>query len=78
MDEKGKPGFGFWPAVTLLVMVEVYSLSTGPAVWIMHRAGEPEWLGTAIEVAYAPLESLADYSPAFMKCARWYINLWTP
>jgi hypothetical protein len=46
--------------VLLLVLAAGYPLSIGPMAMIYGMAGQPEWIGSAIDVAYSPLGLLPE------------------
>ncbi|HEY3963508.1 MAG TPA: hypothetical protein VGM05_03060 [Planctomycetaceae bacterium] len=68
MTDRKKPGWAFWTALGLAVLLVGYPLSFGPACW-MH-----EWKGigeAGIPIAYYPIIWLAKHSE-FGDLINWY------
>jgi hypothetical protein len=64
--------------ITALVILG-YPLSVGPAAWVAGNSWCPPWLEHSLEVAYFPLEWLAENSPAWLReaiygYAEWWIR----
>ena len=63
MTDRKKPGVAFWATALTVGLLVVYPLSNGPMRYAYAKAGEPYWFGVVIDVIYAPLWWLFNYTP---------------
>ena len=65
-----------WIAAGLVLALVGYVVSYGPANWFVWTYRDP-WVARAVEVAYWPLDMLAQHGPAgIARGLRWYVGLW--
>jgi hypothetical protein len=72
-ETRARRSYGFWLAVALMLALVLYTLSVGPAVYLVERTG------TGLEAArtvYAPLVWLANVSPEARQLLGKYERLW--
>ena len=75
-----KSGRGWWALAGVVVVVSttvIYPLSIGPAVLIDELTGHPEWMGSFLEVFYAPLRFFIELLPSWaIRCYGEYLMWW--
>jgi len=67
--------------VGLIVIVALYVLSIGPAVYLFEVSGGPEWLGETFGVIYAPITWMCpapDHCGPLSDYVEWWSNLADP
>jgi len=70
-----KPGVAFWAAVVAFLLLVVYPLSRGPAIWLLWHNRLPSSAIAPLDFLYAPLYK----SPKPIQDAvDRYDNLWRP
>ncbi|MAE62295.1 MAG: hypothetical protein CMJ49_13180 [Planctomycetaceae bacterium] len=68
-----------WSMLALVVVVALYVLSIGPAVWCYITFDLYDSLiGASIEAFYWPLEQMGYRSETFSQFLDWYAELWRP
>jgi hypothetical protein len=79
MNDRAEDERGGGPAVLAvagLLLLILYPLSLGPAVWLDRRYDLPNFIEDPLEAMYAPLEWLADVCEPIDDGFDWYIDLW--
>jgi hypothetical protein len=71
-ETRARRSYWYWLAVALVLAPVLYTLSAGPAVYLVERTGTGD---DAARVVYAPLEWLAENTP-LRGLLVWYIDLW--
>ncbi len=74
-NDRRKPGVAFWGTVVAVVTV-AYPLSIGPAIWLSHRLGNPQWIMNVTEAIYGPLIWLAVQSGWVGNFYLMYVEWW--
>jgi hypothetical protein len=82
MDDKAtKRGGGAVAIVLVAVLVllpMLYVLSVGPVAWMITGGRiDPSWK-PAVDVAYTPLEWVAEHVPVVGPAIQGYVELWVP
>ena len=83
-DEVSASRWGHWAlfaCVGLIVIVALYVLSIGPAVYLFEVSGEPEWLGDMFSVIYRPIEWLlfgTESRELLESYIQWWADLASP
>jgi hypothetical protein len=76
MTDRKKPGVAFWATVVAVVVVLVlYPLSWGPALWLQGSGYWPERL-IWVDHVYDPLRLLLEHSPEPVDDAATHYLLW--
>ena len=71
-----KPGVVVWVTVMVVVLI-VYVLSAGPALWIVSQDWSPDWALQVFNVLHFPVGYLDDHGPQPVRQAiDWYADLW--
>jgi hypothetical protein len=60
--ERKKPGVAFWATVVVGMLIG-YPLSLGPACWLYHKAGGPDWFYYLIQIIWDPLYWVIAHTP---------------
>ncbi len=76
MTSRKHPSVAFWATVVVVVVLVVYPLSMGPALYVSARLPDPEAGIEIVWPVYRPLDSLAKHSPRLRNLMRWYVSLW--
>jgi hypothetical protein len=71
-ETQARRSYGFWVAVALPLALLLYTLSVGPAAYVVVRTGKGMEMGRLV---YAPLVWLADNTP-LRKPLEWYAQQW--
>jgi hypothetical protein len=68
-----------WAKRTLAAVIGapvLYVLRIGPAAWITHALGEPQWAGAIYMRLYGPINLFYQFGPKiFGKVLDWYTGL---
>jgi hypothetical protein len=64
-----------WTGLALIVVLVLYPLSSGPATWIVVKAGTPSWLMKPLGWLYAPIHAGVDHGPDWLQVAfsDWHV-----
>jgi hypothetical protein len=72
-----------WTLAAVVGMPVLYFLSVGPALWLSDRLypsvlsdEQSNDLMTVVDITFAPLEWLSEWSPQFSELYASYISIW--
>jgi hypothetical protein len=77
-DDPKKRSRGWIGRALLVILIPVlYPLSTGPALWLAYKSGDPEnW--TRFAKVYKPIGWFRERSTTVKRVVDWYTELWLP
>ena len=77
-DEPKQRSRAWIPWMLLAILIPIlYPLSTGPALWLAYKSGNPEsW--HIFATVYKPIGWLRERSPTVKAVVDWYTDRWLP
>jgi hypothetical protein len=76
MTDRKKPGVGFWTTVVaVVVLILLYPLSLGPAIWLTARGYFRE---SVVQSIYRPFLVSAEYVEIVESAVTWWGSLGVP
>jgi hypothetical protein len=63
-------------AIILAIVSILYPLSSGPATWILIKAGDPDWLYKPVRWLYTPHEVVVVHGPEWLQTADMFWGTW--
>ncbi len=79
-DSRKKHGWKFWTTISLTILL-AYTLSQGPAGWLITREWSQEWMFSAYLAFYRPLMTVQAWLDTngprwIVDSIYWYLALW--